>query len=138
MKSVLSKKNQNLIARIIVRPEIDKFYFYLKIKKKEQVKCTIQFYIGKASTFYFDQLFKYTVWSTTELGEDEFIVGGLNKEFSLHFLANTCAIKRISYTSFDSPPSYDLYRADVSANKVKEAFEKKMTLSSSDMKNLFK
>jgi hypothetical protein len=116
-KSYVNKKNKNLIAKVAVRPEIDRFNYYVIIEENEKVICRVHIYNGLTGVFFGEEFFSYGKWK----GENEFIVWGKGKEVEIHILVNECKAKFVNLTRYAHPPYFTVMKADISVEDREKA-----------------
>lgn len=101
---------QNLIARVIVHPEVYRFSFYVTIEEHGKERCRLSIYNGQCTDLYFADFFFYGKWKSV----DEFVITGKEKDTEIHILVNECRVEYINLTKYNKPPSFEMMRADIS------------------------
>ena len=109
-KSYVHKKNKNLVAKVVVHPEMDRFNYYAIIEEKGKVKCRVHIYNGRTGVFFGEEFFFYGKWR----GENELIIWGKGKEVEIHILVDECRADFVNLTRYTNPPYFTVMRADVS------------------------
>ena len=115
--SIINKKDHELVAKIIIRPSMTKFCFYILIMNRDQIKCETLIYQGGASDYYLDDLFGIGKWK----GLNEFIIKGRRSEIEFHVYVDSCKIRLVN-TSIDKnkAPIFNLFRADASSQELQD------------------
>ena len=104
------KKNDNLIAKIIVHPEIDRFNYFLLVEENQKVKCMIKLYCGLTNLFYCSDLFSTGKWKSM----NELIITGKAKEVEICITVNECKVTFANFTNYQKSPYFEMMRADTS------------------------
>lgn len=118
-KNHVNKKNKNLIAKVIIHPEEDRFNFYALIEENEREKCRLLIYSGKTTDYYIDALFFYGKWKNI----NEFIITGKRKEIEIHISIDKCSVEYVNLTSYGKAPFFEMMRADTSKQDRARAHE---------------
>lgn len=113
------KKNEKLIANIIVHPEMDKFNYYCLVEENGQVKCKIKIYCGGTDIFYYHDLFSDVKWKS----ENEIIITGKVKEVEIKITIDKCEIAFTNLTNYDKAPYFEMMRADTSESERHKAHQ---------------
>jgi len=116
-KTHVNKKNGNLVAKITVHPEMDRFNYYAIIEESGKVKCRIHIYNGRTGVFFGEEFFSYGKWR----GDNEFIIGGKTKEAEIHVLVKECKAEFVNLTRYANPPYFTVMRADISEEDREKA-----------------
>jgi hypothetical protein len=103
------KKNENLVAKIIVQPEMDRFNYHCLIEENEKVKCKIKMYCGLTDLYYYRDLFSDVKWKS----ENEIIITGKKKEVEISIIVSECEIAFKNLTRYKKAPFFELMRADI-------------------------
>lgn len=107
-KSHVNKKNENLVAKIVVHPEEDRFDFYILTEDRGNEKCKILIYSGKTTDFYFDDLFFYGKWK----GENEFIIKGKESEIQFHVKVDQCKVDLVNISdNKEKAPLFEIMKS---------------------------
>ena len=109
-KAYPNKKNDNLVAKIIVHPEIDRFNYILLIEENQKVKCKMSLYCGLTNLFYYADLFSIVKWKSM----NELVITGKEKEVEICITVNECKITFTNLTKYKKPPFFEIMRADIS------------------------
>jgi hypothetical protein len=117
LKSHASKKDENLVAKITVHPEMDRFNFYAIIEENGKVKCRVPIYNGRTGVFFGEEFFFYGKWK----GKNEFIIWGKKKEVEIHILVDECRTAFVNLTRYANPPYFTVMRADISEQDREKA-----------------
>ncbi len=104
------KKNDNLVAKIIVHPEMDRFNYFLLVEENQKVKCRIKLYCGLTNLFYYSDLFSTVKWKSM----NELIITGKAKEVEICITVNECKITFTNLTNYQKSPYFEMMRADTS------------------------
>ena len=113
------KKNDNILAKIIVHPEIDRFNYFLLVEENQKVKCRIKLYCGLTNLFYYSDLFSIVKWKST----NELIITGKAKEVEISITVNECKITFTNLTKYQKSPSFEMMRADTSETDRQKAHQ---------------
>ena len=113
-----NSKNGRLSGKLIVRPLIDKFEYYIAIENEGQLKCRSLIYDSRPGTD-FNEFFKYGKWR----GENELIISGTRKEVELHVVVSECKTLFVNLTAYANPPYFTVMRTDVSEEERKKAYK---------------
>lgn len=116
-KSHVNKKNGNLVAKITVHPEMDRFNYYAVIEENGKVKCRAPIYSGRTGVFFGEEFFFYGKWKR----ENEFIIWGKGKEVEIHILVDECRVNFVNLTRYANPPYFTVMRADISEQDREKA-----------------
>jgi len=104
------KKNYNIIAKIIVHPEMDRFNYFLLVEENQKVKCRMKLYCGLTNLFYYSDLFSIVKWKSM----NELIITGKAKEVEICITVNECKIRFTNLTKYQKSPFFEMMRADTS------------------------
>lgn len=118
-KSYSNKKNDSLVAKMIIHPAMTKFDYYVLIEEKGNSKCKAKIYSGGTSVFYFPDLFSQGKW----ISDNEFIVTGKRKEVEIRILIDECKVEFKNMTRYAKPPYFEMMRADISAEEKEKAVQ---------------
>ncbi|WP_298737886.1 hypothetical protein [uncultured Chitinophaga sp.] len=114
-KSFVNKKKDDLIANVLVHPQMDKFEIYILIEEKRVPKCKLLIYKGIPSDYYIDRLFSTGKWK----GLDEFILTGKRSEIEIHVSADTCSLKFVNKSVDENKaPLFEAMKADADKDKT--------------------
>jgi len=109
-KSYVNKKNESLIAKIIVHPEMESFKYYAIIEENGKIRCRVDIYNGRTGVFFGEDFFSQGKWK----GTNEFIIWGKRKEVEIHVLVDECRADFVNLTQYANPPYFTMMRADIS------------------------
>lgn len=109
-QSYVNRNNHNLIAKIIVRPEMDRFNYYVVIEENNKLTCRIQIYCGRTTVFFGEEFSLHGKWKS----DNELIIWGKQKEVEIHVWVKECKADFGNMTKYDNPPYFTLMRADIS------------------------
>jgi hypothetical protein len=118
-KTYRNKRNEKLVAKIVVHPEMNKFDYYVVVEDSGELKCKLIIYSGITVTLYFSELFSIGRWKS----ENELIITGKNKEVEIHLLIDECKLSYKNLTKYDKPPYYEMMKAGLSEAEKKRAYE---------------
>lgn len=118
-KSHINKKNENLVAKISVHPEMARFNYYATIEENGKVKCRVRIYNGQTSVFFGEDFCFYGKWK----GENQFIIWGKKKEVEIRILVDECRVDLVNLTRYPNPPYFTVMRADISEQDREKAYE---------------
>lgn len=104
------KKNHNLIAKIVIHPESNRFNYFLLVEDNQKVKCRIKLYSGLTNLFYYPDLFSNVKWKSI----NEILIIGKVKEVEIYIKVNECKIVFRNLTNYLKSPFFEMMRADTS------------------------
>lgn len=116
-KTYPNKKNKSLLGKVLVNPQIDKFDYYVLIEENGKEKCKLNIYSAVSTVFYFPYFFRYGKWKN----DFEFILTGTKREVEIHILINVCSVGYKNLTAYDNPPTFQMFRADISKEQKEKA-----------------
>lgn len=90
-KTFVYSKQKGLSAKVIIKPQIDRFDIYLLIEDAEILRAKELIYSGLPSDFYFDDLFYFGKWNSV----NEFTIKGKQSQFQYHILVDKLTIELI-------------------------------------------
>jgi hypothetical protein len=103
------KKSKNLLAKIIVHPEMDRFDYYCLIEENDKVKCKVKIYSGLTDLYYYRDLFSDVKWKS----QDEIIITGKAKQVEISVLINECTAAFKNLTQYEKAPYFEMMRGDI-------------------------
>lgn len=118
-KSFAFNLSKDLMAKIIVHPEMNKFDFYVLIEKQGKVICNQWIYCGITDPLYFTELFSEAKWKNV----NELVITGKKKEVEIKILIDDCKIEYKNLTRYDRPPYFEMMRADISSEEKEKAYK---------------
>jgi hypothetical protein len=118
-KAYLNNKNKELLAKVLVHPQMDKFDYYVSIEKNGKVKCRLKIYSAATNIFYFPYFFRYGKWKN----DNEFILIGTQKEVEIHIIVDKCRIDYKNLTPYENPPTFQMFRMDISKEEKEKAHQ---------------
>lgn len=118
-KSYVNKKNKNLIGKVVIHPESDRFNYYAVIEENGKVRCKVHMYNGRTGVFWGEDFFSYGKWR----GENELIIWGKKKEVEIHILIDECKADFLNLTRYANPPYFTVMRADISEEEREKAYQ---------------
>ncbi len=133
-KTHINIKKPNLIAKIVVNPEINKFNFFCVIEDKGKVLCKIKIYSGLTNMYYFRDFFSIVKWNS----DDEIIITGKAKEVKISILINNCEINFTNLTRYEKPPYFEMMKSDVSAKERGTAYNNWLNSQPSEISRVIK
>lgn len=113
------KKNENVIAKIVVCPELDRFNYYCVVEDNQKVKCKIKLYSGLTNLFYYSDLFSSVKWKSM----DVLAINGKAKEVEINIIVSKCEITFTNLTKYTKPPYFEMMRADTSEADRQKAYQ---------------
>lgn len=116
-KTYKNKKNDNLIAKLIVHPEVSEFKYYIQIEEQSEIKCRKQIYRGNTSGYYIHDLFKLGKWENN----NKFILTGKRHEVEIHIIIDQCKIEYVNLTPYQKPPFFEMFKTDNTKEEKEEA-----------------
>jgi hypothetical protein len=118
-KSFVSTLSKDLVAKIIVHPEMNKFDYNVLIEKKGEVICDQWIYSGITDLVYFSELFSDAKWIDTK----ELVITGKRKEVEIKILIEGCKVEYKNLSPYDRPPYFEMMRADISSEEKDKAYQ---------------
>lgn len=118
-KTYVNKKKKNLVAKVVVHPDIDRFDFYAIIEENRKVVCRVHIYNGRTGVFFGEDFFSYGKWE----GENELIIWGKMKEVEIHILVAECRVDFVNLTRYTNPPYFTVMRTDISEKEREKAYQ---------------
>jgi hypothetical protein len=119
-KVFLNKKNESLLAKIIITPLEDRFKYFVIVEENEIVKCKHLIYIGMPSDYYIDGLFSTGKWK----GVNEFIVSGKKKEMEIHINVDKCSVEYLNVSGYNGKaPFFELMKKQSSKDENDKAYK---------------
>lgn len=107
-KSILNKKNNEFVARIIIHPEEASFSFYVLLEQAGKERCKLLIYQGNPNDVYIDDLFYYGKWK----GANEFIIKGKRSEIEFHIYVDKCEVELVNISANkNAAPIFNLFKA---------------------------
>jgi hypothetical protein len=117
-KSFINKKDENLVAKIIIHPEEKKFDFYVSIENKGTQESKRLIYSGKTTEYYFDALFSSGKWKNF----NEFTITGKSKELEIRISLEDGKVDFINLTNYDKPPFFEMMKIDLPKEEKEAAY----------------
>ena len=111
-------KKKDLLAEIIVHPEIGEYKFYVLIKESGIVKCNLLIYVGKPGLM-FDSFFSSGSWKN----DKEITITGKEKQVEIHINVDTCEVDYLNLTNYKKAPLFQMMRANLSREEEEIARE---------------
>ncbi|HWB90840.1 MAG TPA: hypothetical protein VG605_03270 [Puia sp.] len=118
-KLFVSTVSNDLVAKLIVYPEMNKFDYYVLIENQGKVVCDQWIYSGITDLIYFPELFSEGRWR----GDKEFVITGKCREVEIRILIDDCKIEYKNLSPYDRPPYFEMMRADISSEEKEKADE---------------
>jgi hypothetical protein len=115
-KRYVKRNDPSIVGKILVRPEMYGFNFYVQIERDGEVKCDLPLYNGRPGVEC-DEFFYTGKWK----GENELIILGKQKEVEIHVLVDKCKIEFVNLTRYSRPPYFTVMRADISEEERAKA-----------------
>lgn len=116
-KTYPNNKNKNLLGKVLVNPQIDKFDYYVLIEENKKEKCKLKIYSAVTTIFYFPYFFRYGKWKN----DIEFILTGTRREVEIHILIDKCTVGYKNLTRYNNPPTFQMFREDISKEEKEKA-----------------
>jgi len=114
-----NKINKNLLARVVVHPEIDRFNYYAIIEEYGKLRCRVHIYNGRTAVFFGENFFYQAKW----IGNDELVISGKEKEMDISISITECKANFVNLTRYAHPPYFTLMRADISEEEREKAHQ---------------
>jgi hypothetical protein len=118
-QSYINKTNRNLIAKVVVHPEIDRFNYYAIIEEDEKLRCRVHIYNGRTGVFFGEDFFSHGKWK----GTDELVISGKQKEVDICIFINECRVNFVNLTKYANPPYFTVMKADISEEDRAKAYQ---------------
>ena len=118
-KEFINKIHNEWKARIVVKPEIKEFIYFVVIENEGSIKCKMKIYSGGTDLYYLSSFFEYGKWKS----EKEFVLTGTKKEIELHVYIDKSEFKTINLTAYPHPPFFQLMRTDITLEEKNKAYE---------------
>ncbi len=116
----VNKKDESLVAKIIVHPLVTRFDIYALIEENGNTKCKLMIYSGGTDDFYFAALFANGKWN----GTNEFIITGKQKEMEIHVHVDKCSIEYINTSGYNGKaPFFELMKVHSSKEESDRAYK---------------
>jgi hypothetical protein len=100
-KKCINKTDPSLVGSVVVRPEMDKFKFYILIEKDGRLKCEFLIYNGRPGVRC-DFFFSTGKWN----GVNQLILWGKQKEVEIHIFVEDCKVEFVNLTRYVRPPLF--------------------------------
>lgn len=85
--SYKSRFNEEMVVKVIIRPETDRFDFYAVVEENGKIRCRILFYQGLPLDTYFPNFFSYGKCENSE----QYVISG--KETEIHVFVGKCTVE---------------------------------------------
>lgn len=118
-KEHVFKKDPSLVAKLIIKPNMREFRFYVLIEKSNIKKCELLIYRGGTNNFYIKALFSKGQWKSKDL----FIVSGKSSESEFHIYIDRCEVELINKTNYPKPPFFEMMKAGLSKDEKEKAYK---------------
>lgn len=118
LKRFTNRRHKDLVAKIIVSPQVDKFIYYVSIENKGQELLRLLLYNGVPGYHYFTKFFQKGKWKN----ENEIIITGKDNIIETHILIDKKRIDFINLTGYQNPPMFQLMKADISKEEKEKAY----------------
>ncbi|MFT3823050.1 MAG: hypothetical protein QM731_03985 [Chitinophagaceae bacterium] len=105
VKAYMKKKNRQ--AKIVVRPLMDRFDYFLLMEEDGHEKSKTLIFSGGTTIYYFDRFFAAGKWQS----ENEFVITGKAKEMEMHFFYDTCQVESVNLTTDPKPRLFEIYKS---------------------------
>jgi hypothetical protein len=119
INTFIAKSTADLVGKLTVIPNIDRFDFYVTIKESGDEKCRIHIYSGRPVVFCGEDFFFKGVWKN----QNQLSLSGKQKEIETIISVGSCNVQIVNLTPYNKPPYYTLMRADVSQEERDKAFQ---------------
>jgi ribosomal protein L31E len=113
LKQFTNRKNKDLVAKIILNPQIDKFVYHVSIENKGLEFLRLPLYNGLPGNEYFTKFFQKGRWKN----EYEIIITGKDNIVETHILIDEKRIDFINLTDYENPPMFQLMKAGISKDE---------------------
>jgi hypothetical protein len=114
-----NKKVKGMTTKVVVRPEIKGFIFYIIIEDQGKEKCRLRIYNGLRDIVIFAELFSIGKWKS----KNEFLLTGKRKELEITVYTDDCRMETKNLTPYPNPPYFQMMREDNSQEERDKAFE---------------
>lgn len=108
-----NKKNESLIAKIIVHPATDTFDYYCVIEENERLKCKIKIYAGRTEMYYYGALFSKVKWKSA----NEVTITGKEKQMEISIIVDDCSVTFKNLTPYKKAPFFEMMRSDITKSE---------------------
>lgn len=110
IKKFVNTKNRNLVAKIVVNPQMYKFSYYVAIENRKTKPIKILIYEGGTDLFYFPKFFQKGKW----ISNNEIIITGTENIVETHVLINENRVEYVNLTPYEKPPLFELMKFGIS------------------------
>ena len=119
-KTYVNKKDESLVAKVIIHPLVTRFDIYVLIEQNGQAKCKKMIYSGGTDDYYFAALFAYGMWHNT----NRFVVSGKEKEMEIHIDIEKCSVEYVNSSGYhNKAPFFELMKKHRSEKESDKAYE---------------
>ncbi|MFT3823044.1 MAG: hypothetical protein QM731_03955 [Chitinophagaceae bacterium] len=105
VKAYVKKKNRQ--AKIVVRPLMDRFDYFLLMEEDGLEKSKTLIFSGGTTIYYFDRFFAKGKWQS----ENEFVITGKANEMEMYFFCDTCQVEYVNLTTAPKPRLFEIYKS---------------------------
>jgi hypothetical protein len=113
------KKDNTLVAKVLVEPQISVFKFYIQIIKNNENICRACIYNGMTNSFYFPDLFNTCKWDT----QNTVTVSGIRSEIEIWVNVNECSVQyRNKNEVSNKAPIFELFKSEGDKGKALEEY----------------
>jgi hypothetical protein len=118
IKRFPNRKNKDLIAKIILNPQVDKFVFYISIEYKENEIQRMLLYEGQPFLDIVVKFFQNGKWKN----ENEILITGKANIVEIHVFLKEKRIDFINLTKYENPHMFQLMKADITKEEKERAY----------------
>lgn len=119
LKTFINKKNQSLVAKIVVNPQMDRFDYFVSIEESGKEKCKLLLYRGGTTAYYFGYFFKEGKWKN----ENELIISGKERQVEIHVFIDQCKVEYVNLTPYPKAPLFEMFKTDISKEDKEKAHQ---------------
>jgi len=116
-KTFINKKNNDLIAKLVIHPNPDAFEYFIHIEEQGKLKCKLPIYNGFTNIIYVADLFWFGKWKN----DNDFVLTGKKKEIEIHIKVDSCKVKYVNLTAYEKAPRFEMFRSDISPEERETA-----------------
>ena len=111
-------KKSELLAKVIIHPEMDRFKFYILINDGDLEKCNLLIYEGQQA-INIDSLFYFGKWKN----ENEIIITGKEKQVEIRIKIDKCKVEYVNLTNYNKAPLFEIMKANISKEDKEKAHQ---------------
>lgn len=119
VKSFQHPKNRDLVAKIVVKPQMLSFEYFAVIEQNGVETKRVAFYSGLTTFHYLTLFFQKAKWQ----GENQLILTGRENIVETHIRFDEDRIEYINLTPYPKPPLFELMKVGIT-HEEKERYAK--------------